>query len=181
MRRAVSLALLGAIALAALLGCSSLDRATDVAAGYVSHQLCSATYVTKVEPEQFYREAIAPILSPVGFLSSHQVDRGRGEVAASFAGLATTRAISRGDLGCIVLHGEPPASVFMPAPTPAPALLPDIAGPEIVEPAHPALRQALDRVFTENASPPYRNTKAVVVVRDGRVIAERYALGYGVD
>ena len=33
MRHAVSLALLGAIALTALLGCSSLDRATDVATG----------------------------------------------------------------------------------------------------------------------------------------------------
>ena len=82
MRRAVSLALLGAIALTALLGCSSLDRATDVATGYVSHQLCSATFVTKVEPEQFYREAIAPTLAPVGFLSDHQVDRERHQVTA---------------------------------------------------------------------------------------------------
>ncbi|HEX9328458.1 MAG TPA: hypothetical protein VF915_18165, partial [Reyranella sp.] len=72
MRRAVSLALMGA-APTMLLGCSGLDRATDVATGYVSHQLCSATFVSKVEPEQFYRESIAPILSPVGFLSSHQV------------------------------------------------------------------------------------------------------------
>lgn len=180
MRRFVSLALLGTTP-TVLLGCSSLNRATDVAAGYVSHQLCTATFVTKVEPEQFYRESIAPILSPVGFLSDHRVDRANTEVTASFAGVATARAVDRGPLGCLVVHGEPTAPVSLPAHAPAPALLPDIAGPEIIEPAQPALRQALDRAFAENANPPYRNTKAVVVVRDGRVIAERYAPGYGID
>lgn len=181
MRRAVSLALLGAATPAALLGCSSLDRATDVATGYVSHQLCSATFVSKVEPEQFYRESIAPILSPADFLSSHRVDRQRAQVTSGFAGVAEARAVDRGPLGCLVLHGEPPAPVSLAPHAPAPALLPDIAGPEIVEPTRPALKLALDRAFAENTAPPYRNTKAVVVVRDGRVIAERYAPGYGID
>ena len=178
MRRSIPVILLTT---APLLGCSSLDRATDVAAGYVSHQLCSATYVTRVEPEQFYREAIAPILAPVGFLSTHKVDPARADVTSSFAGLAQARAIDRGPLGCLVLHGEPPAPVVLPPHQPAPALLPDIAGPAVVEPVQPSLRQALDHTFAENAAPPFRNTKAVVVVRDGRVIAERYAPGYGVD
>ncbi|MFO1162867.1 MAG: serine hydrolase [Reyranellaceae bacterium] len=181
MRRAVSYALLGAAPIAALLGCSSLDRATDVAAGYLSHQLCSATFVSQVEPEQFYRESIAPVLSPVDFLAGHQVDPKRSQVRARFAGVAEAHAVDRGVLGCLVVHGEPPAPVVLPPHTPAPALLPDIAGPAIVEPASPALEQALDRVFAENATAPYRNTKAVVVVRDGRVIAERYATGYGTD
>jgi CubicO group peptidase (beta-lactamase class C family) len=180
MRRSVTLALLGT-APAALLGCSSLDRASDVAAGYVSHQLCSATFVSRVEPDQFYRESIEPVLSPVGFLASHQVDRVRGEVGASFAGVSRTRAVDRGPLGCLVLHGEPPAAVSLAPHTPRPALLADIAGPDIVEPRQPALKQALDRVFAENPTAPYRNTKAVVVVRDGQVIAERYAAGYGID
>ena len=70
-----------------------------------------------------------------------------------------------------MLHGEPPAPVALQAHMPAPALLPEIAGPTVVEPVQPALKQALDRAFAENAAPPYRNTKAVVVVRDGRVIA----------
>src|SRR4029450_12449875 len=179
MRHAISFALLGATP--ALLGCSSLDRATDVATGYVSHQLCSATFVSGVEPEQFYREAIAPILAPVGFLSGHRVEREREQVIASFAGVSQARAIDRGPLGCLVLQGEPPAPVALPPHTPAPALLAEIAGPAIVEPTQPALKQALDRAFTENAAPPYRNTKAVVVVKDGRVIAERYAPGYGID
>ena len=82
------LLLLGALSLTA---CGSLDRAVAVATGFVSHQVCSATFVSGVDPEPFYREAIAPTLSPVGFLASHQVDRGRAQVRASFAGLGQRR------------------------------------------------------------------------------------------
>jgi hypothetical protein len=63
----------------------------------------------------------------------------------------------------------------------APPLLPEIAGPAAVEPADPALKAALDHAFEEPAEPPFRRTKAVVVVRDDRVIAERYAPGIGID
>src|SRR5262249_9872434 len=45
----------------------------------------------------------------------------------------------------------------------------------------PALKAALDHAFEELPSPPFRRTRAVVVVRDGKVIAERYAPGIGVD
>ena len=62
-----------------------------------------------------------------------------------------------------------------------PPLLPEIAGPDVVEPSDPALKAALDHAFEEPAEPPLRRTKAVVVVRDGRIIAERYAPGIGID
>ena len=121
-------------------GCASLERAPDVAAGFVSHQLCSATFVSRVEPEQFYRESIAPTLSPLDGLSGHEVDRAHAAVTARFAGLAEARAIDRGPLGCLVLHGAPPAPVALPPPATAPALQPDIAGSEMVEPGQPALQ-----------------------------------------
>jgi hypothetical protein len=50
-----------------------------------------------------------------------------------------------------------------------------------VEPSDQNLKAALDHAFEEPAAPPFRRTKAVVVVRDGHVIAERYANGVGVD
>ena len=63
----------------------------------------------------------------------------------------------------------------------SPPLLPEIAGPDVVQPSDPGLRAALDHAFEEPAEPPFRRTKAVVVVHDGKVIAERYAAGIGVD
>jgi hypothetical protein len=62
-----------------------------------------------------------------------------------------------------------------------PPLLAEIAGPAVVEPTDPALRAALDHAFEEPEAPPFRRTKAIVVVRDGSVIAERYAKGVGID
>ncbi len=180
MHRSISFLSLAAAPLL-LTGCGSLDRATGVATGFVSHQLCSAAFVSNIEPETFYREAIAPSLGPVEFLMSHRVDRERAEVTATFAGLRTSRAAYRGPLGCIVLRGDPPAPVTLPLATAAPALLPPIVGPEPVEPADPALRAALDRAFVERPAPPLRQTKAIVVVRDGRIIAERYAPGYTME
>jgi CubicO group peptidase (beta-lactamase class C family) len=43
------------------------------------------------------------------------------------------------------------------------------------------LKAALDHAFEEPATPPFRRTKAVVVVHEGMVIAERYAGGIGVE
>jgi CubicO group peptidase (beta-lactamase class C family) len=63
----------------------------------------------------------------------------------------------------------------------APPLLAEIAGPELAEPSEPALKAALDHAFEEPAEPPFRRTKAVVIVHNGKVIAERYAKGIGVD
>jgi CubicO group peptidase (beta-lactamase class C family) len=120
-------------------------------------------------------------MRPLDFLLSHKVDRDKAEVTTSFAGLAESRAIYRGDLGCLVVQDPPPAAEMIAPHAPAPALLPQIAGPEIVEPSSEALKTALDKTFAENRRPPYRNTKAVVIVHDGRIIAERYAAGYGVD
>jgi CubicO group peptidase (beta-lactamase class C family) len=102
-------------------------------------------------------------------------------VTASFAGLGEARAVYRGPLGCLVVHDPLPAASPINVPSPAPSLLPAIAGSTLVEPADPALRAAIDRAFEETPSPPHRQTKAIVVVQKGRVIAERYAPGYGID
>jgi CubicO group peptidase (beta-lactamase class C family) len=60
-------------------------------------------------------------------------------------------------------------------------LLPDIAGPSIVAPQTPQLAAALDRAFAEPDKSTPRHTRAVVVMKDGRVVAERYADGIGID
>jgi CubicO group peptidase (beta-lactamase class C family) len=59
-------------------------------------------------------------------------------------------------------------------------VLPPIAGDGLVEPPTPALRAALAAAFFEPAEPPHIHTKAVVILHGGRLIAERYAPGYGI-
>jgi CubicO group peptidase (beta-lactamase class C family) len=172
------------VALGSILsGCGNLapSRAAETATGLVSHQLCSAVFVSGLDPEAFYREALEPMVSPAGFMFSHTVDRERAEVTASLAGLAQSRAVYRAPVGCVLVHGSLPSPAEIGAGNAAASLLPPIAKHEVVQPADPALTTALDRAFEEPERAPHRWTKAVVVVHDGQVLAERYAPGYGVD
>lgn len=164
-------------------GCGSYapGRAAATATGLVSHQLCSAVFVSGLDPEDFYREAIEPMLSPAGLLFSHTVDREHAQVTARVAGVAESRAVYRGGLGCVLVPGALPAPVQTPSANPAAPLLPAMAPREVVETADPLLKSAIERAFAEPDSAPHRWTKAVVIVHAGHVLAERYAPGFGVD
>ena len=73
------------------------------------------------------------------------------------------------------------ADISLPPMDAKPALLPDIAGPALVAPQTPQLAAALDRAFAEPDKSTPRNTRAIVVLKDGQVIGERYADGVGID
>jgi CubicO group peptidase (beta-lactamase class C family) len=173
-------------ALAATIVIYRPDRAIRVATGVVAHNVCSKTFVSGLDPQTVFSETTARDglrrLRPVLRM---QVDLAAKTVDASAAGLLGSRAIFHDGFGCVLLHGrEPyiPKSDIEALRVPkAPPLLGEIAGPDVVQPSDPALKAALDHAFEEPAEPPFRRTKAVVVVHDGKVIAERYAAGIGVD
>ena len=185
-RKWVGIGLVFAVPLAAA-GYFRADRALRVATGAVAHDVCSKTFVSGLDPQTVFSETIAGDgLRRMRHVLAFHVDRAGRTVDASVAGLLTSRAIFHDGLGCVLLHGsrEPyiPRSDIEALKVPkSPPLLADIAGPDIVQPADPALKAALDHAFEEPAEPPFRKTKAVVVVHDGKVIAERYAGGIGVD
>jgi CubicO group peptidase (beta-lactamase class C family) len=104
------------------------------------------------------------------------VDRTKRSVVVDWHGMLASNAIYRDRIGCLLLEGSGPADSSSAAATPvSQPLLPEIAGPDVVVPQDARLRAALDRMFWEPAKPPHRWVKAVVIVKDGRVIAERYA------
>jgi CubicO group peptidase (beta-lactamase class C family) len=162
------------------------DLAIRVATGFVSHEICSGVFVSGLKPEAIFAENLKPrpFFSLVAWALAYQVDPEHRAVTATFLGGDQSRATYRDGLGCIVVHSAEPADTPRSAKAAAAepragALLPEIAGPEVVEPADDRLRIALDRAFAEPARGRARRTKAVVVVRGGHVIAERYAPGYG--
>jgi CubicO group peptidase (beta-lactamase class C family) len=166
-------------ATAALAGYASLrpDRALAVAPNMVSHQLCSAVFVAGLDSDSYYREFIAPNLSVLEPLVHYDIDHQHRAVTATFAGGFRTRAVYRGAEGCLVVQG--PVQDPAVAPPPTSSLLPSLAGPDVVTPTDPALITALDHAFANPGPEGPRLTKAVVIVHDGRIVAERYAPGYG--
>jgi CubicO group peptidase (beta-lactamase class C family) len=177
----VTTTLCGALALTAV-------RAQDVprvATGFVSHTLCSAAFVSKIDPDEVYAETMEamPGVGLIAWALAYHVDREAKQVTATLFGGGQSRAAYRDGLGCYVDNGGEAADASLPPALGEQqrALLSEIAGAALVEPANPDLERALDRAFAEPEQPPLRHTKAVVVVKDGHIIAERYAPGYGVD
>jgi CubicO group peptidase (beta-lactamase class C family) len=174
-------------------------KAVRVATGLVSHTLCSETFVAGLDPDQTFAETVRtmPGVRRLVPWLHYRVDRTAREVSTTLGGRFEMRAVYHDGVGCTVALPAPAgpapalpslASAATPAAAPAPAGAagapeagPDIAGPAVVDPASEPLRAALDRVFAEPPGEPVRGTKAVVVVHDGRVVAERYAPGYGLD
>ena len=163
------------------------DRAIRVATGFVAQTVCANIFVSGFDPQTAFAETTDRAgIRRLRWVLGYQFDRAGKTVDALVAGLFGSRAAFHDGFGCVLLHGpnEPylPKSDTDALKTPkSPPLLPEIAGAAIVEPSDPKLKAALDHAFEEPATPPLRRTKAVVVVRDGTVIAERYADGIGVD
>ncbi len=154
-----------------------------VATGFVANILCTETFVSGFDPERTFTET-TEAMPGVGLLTwamAFHVDRARKDVTVTLLGFGGSHAVYRSGAGCYLDHGGAAAEIAVPPADQAPALLPQIAGPAPVAPASPELAAALDRAFAEPAQPPFRHTRAVVIMKDGRIIAERYADGVNVD
>jgi CubicO group peptidase (beta-lactamase class C family) len=176
------LGLATAVALASVAGYLAFrpDRVAKVAAGVVAETICSSVFVSGLTAEPTLDEALGALIGPATILARYNVDAGEKRVEARFGLFTYASARFSPGYGCRLdaannapLPDAPPAEttvaddVFAPA---SPATSTD-----------PGINAALDRVFTERATEKPKHVKAVVVVKNGRVIAERYAPGYTID
>ena len=161
------------------------DRAIRVATGFVSHTLCYGAFISGQDPDAVYSESVLwkGEIRAVSWALRYSVDHSRREVLTTFAGGFASLAVYRDDLGCLVVRGDPP-------PIPERRALPDLsaslARPAITGPLEAPIRseafeKALNRAFDGSEAGGDAGTKAVVIMHDGRVVAERYAPGYGAD
>ncbi len=181
----VALIVLGGAAAAVFAVQYRPDRAVRVATEYIAHTLCTAAFVSNLDPDQVYREALRPARG-IRLLNRgirYNVDKLRKEVTVDFLRNFDGYAVFRGESGCVIGHdGEYIPPIMDPNRSEEIAsVLPDISGPEVVEPKNDKLKAALDRAFAEPEHGPRRHTKAVVVLHNGKIIAERYAPEINVD
>jgi hypothetical protein len=159
---AVTTILCGALVLTAV-------RAHDVprvATGFVSHTLCSAAFVSKVDPDEVYADTMdaMPGVGLIAWALDYRIDRETRQVTATLLGGAQSRSIYREGFGCYVAQGEDAVEdAVEAAPPPAPsemqrAVPPEIAGDSLVAPDNPDLKLALDRAFIEPEQPPLRHS-----------------------
>lgn len=183
-RRRKIIPLTTTVALAGLaLGAARAHDVPKVATGFVANVLCSETFVSGLDPGRTFTETTEamPGAGLVTWAMDYHVDRSRKDVTVTLFGLGRSHAVYREGLGCTLDHDEALVDVEPPRDDKQDALLPAIAGPSIVPPQSEALAVALDRAFAEPARSPHRRTRAVIVMKDGRIVAERYADGIAID
>ena len=154
------------------------DRAIEVASGLMAHNLCSATFISNLDPQATADEFVKPMLP--GFvrpLFRLHIDYERQTVEASVSGLKPMRAAFTQGYGCR-LALDPLKENPLPARARAPSAPDSFAPPTQVNSEDHDIQFALDREFTELPSERPRFVKAIVIVKDGQVIAERYAPGF---
>lgn len=157
------------------------DRAVQVASGLMAHNLCSATFISGLDAKATADELVKPMLPRfVGPLLRYHVDQDLKTVEASVAGLQPMRATFTSGYGCRLVL-DPLYKGPMPAVPRAASPADSFAPPTAVASEDPDINAALNREFTEQPSQRPRFVKAIVIVKDGHVIAERYAPGFTLD
>jgi CubicO group peptidase (beta-lactamase class C family) len=146
-----------------------------VGANYSAKIVCSNVFLAGRDPGEVLRTDVqAPGIALLGLMRV-SVDRHQQVVRAGLLGfIGNGLAVARPGTGCTVLPDGKLAPTSAPAPAPDPAPATDAAWPEgrtVVTTA------ALDRLLADDAvaGPGMRG---IVVVHDGRIVAERYAPGF---
>ena len=185
-RRTILLSLLG-VAILAVLGISwYLAPIAPIATGYAAKIVCSAHLVS----DRSVDDALGD-LPPNPLVPLLRTRAEADSVTVTLVGLWGTTAHHTPGLGCTLADERPGFTAPAALPARDPALpWPDGEGPALLEAGDGAIdgvdRDALDAAiataFTEDdPDGRLRNTRAVVVVHDGRLLAERYGDGFDAD
>ena len=188
------IALVTGIALtgALVIGARRILPILSVAAGLKAGHMCSAVFVAGRSPDAVLTEEFGNLDPRLRFVPDPILDRESRSVAVPLLfGSMTRRATYRAGAGCTVLPPgsslqdgaslpklkipEPPGDASV-IPWPDGDLLPDEPLPAEVDAKR--LSTVVETAFTGEREQPYK-TISVVVVYQGRIIAERYAPGFG--
>jgi len=182
--------MLAAIA-ATLIGAAGFHayRVARVGSGFSAELLCGGVFVSGRAPEDVNtNDLTGPGYELLRFFHA-TIDRDKKHVSASAYGFGSQTAVYRQGLGCTLIDGPSEAELRGEAQGLAvkPSLDPEALWPEgervdLGAVADGVDRAALDAAVAANFAAPDpsrpRNTRALVVVHRGRIVAERYAPGF---
>ncbi len=85
-------------------------RGIRVGTAVVSKMLCSGVFVSGLDPDLLYAEAVKPIPGQTLLAKRlrYKVDRTARQVTATWAGAFQSRAVYHDGFGCILLHDDEP-------------------------------------------------------------------------
>lgn len=161
-------------------GGSQLVSLAEVGSGYKAKILCSEVFVAGRAEADVNASEFAGI-NPVLDYVRAQADPTKKEVRASLFGLGARRAVYRDGVGCTLTGGQAPEPFDLPARPRASGewIPPSVLDGEVENDGRsiPGLEDILEAA-TASSSADYAGTRALVVIRDGRLVGESYAAGF---
>jgi CubicO group peptidase (beta-lactamase class C family) len=148
------------------------DRALQVAAGLTAHTLCSAAFISRFDPAAAFQEHVRTVLGSAAGLVRFRVDAATQSVQASALGVFRARARYTPGYGCRLDH---PENTELPAAAVETQASNEDSNPATV--SDPLIAAAINAVFSDSPGAAPKQVKAVVILKNGRLIAERYAQG----
>jgi CubicO group peptidase (beta-lactamase class C family) len=171
--------LLGVLAAAAAAAAARrFLRVAAVGAAYKAKALCSALFVSGLELDPENADEVSADAYRLMRLFRARVDRDKKTVSASFLGLRERAAVWRPGLGATLAFRPLTTAPFLPPPRRLDPARPWPEGAATAPAESAEVSRVLDAAFSEPDPRRRRRTRAIAVVRDGRLIAERYAPGF---
>ncbi len=162
----------------------ALRPAMNTIAGITAHTVCSDHFITGLKPERVYNESLGniSIISDLRPVTSQTVDEVKRFVKVSVMGLFSRTAYYTPATGCTLFESPRLSGLGSAVPAVKPVQWDaSYANPNVNPAGNAAIERALDQAFAENQLDARRNTRAIIVVKGGRIIAERYAEGISIN
>lgn len=145
----------------------------DLAVGVAAKLACSGVFVSRREIDSVVQSDIVPLLA-LEYGIAYDLDWSGGTVTAR-AGQVERTAHFRSGIGCTLLFREASRSANV---SPRPSRAMRVASSSQVSTRGKALAAALDAAMADDSPDHSLNPRAIVVMRHGRIIGERYAPGF---
>ena len=150
----------------------------EIVSGYNAKILCSCLFVSEMDQAKAEAEDLGFSLL---WLASNTVDINKKTIKTNVWGMHPKTAIYREGLGCTLVNYQKD-NVFSTTQLNTDHLIytRDI-WPESEIKGNPKMQIAINKAFDDGAKNPVYRTRAVVVVKDGKIIGERYGKAFSKD
>ena len=194
-RKRVALGLIVILAIAAFFGYKNKEyiQQLPIGSAFKAKALCAAVFVSGRDPVTTEREDIG--FSPLFKLYKAKIDRGEKSVTCSLLGIGLfeKKAVYVNQMGCVLLSGVAEEAIRtrkpgIPSPEPAnPETIPWPMGDRMPDGPPPVnidmakINSAVGKLFIESNPDKNLYTRSLLIVHNGRLIAESYGPGITKD
>jgi len=151
--------------------------APKIITGMAAKRVCSCHFLAGRSPESIMADE-----NNFSFVkyAKVQVDKDKKSVTATLLGLGKITAVYRKGLGCSIVTKDYPiekiqATQYRPISNPKPA--PDIFSETVFSEENNLKNKKLAKVIDESFIGKKKRTRAVIIVKDGKIIGEKYSKG----